>query len=105
MSLATMLPHTCTITRLAGAGAKQTYQDVHTDVPCFVQPMSETETPELDFTYAKQVKIYFLPDADVQDGDTITDQGGRQFSIKGAVPYDFGSQHYIKAIGSREQVG
>lgn len=106
MSLATLMTHTVSVKRkTATTGVKFTYQAVTAlaSVPCLIQPLDPEATERTADSWASDYKAFFAVDADIQKGDKLTDQAGREFSVRGIRLRNYGStanQHLEALLGA-----
>jgi hypothetical protein len=93
MNLGSLLEHTVSVSRLvASTGIKQTFRNVATDVPCIIQPLNP-EAVETTTGFGTDYKGFFQVDADIREGDRLTDQVGRVFSVRGIRLRNYGPAH------------
>jgi len=102
MTLGSLLEHSVTVSRVtASGGVKKSFQQVATGVACLIQPL-DPEPVTTATAVASDYKVFFGKDADIREGDRLTDTNGRVFSVRGIRLRNYGPtalQHLEAIVG------
>lgn len=99
MSFSGLLTNTATVKRpTAAVGNQRTYQQVATGIQCAIQPLSDVAEAQTGSAFGKAYRGFFDVDANVREGDQITDAAGRVFYIRGTKIRSYGNFPHIEAL-------
>jgi hypothetical protein len=108
MTLSSLLVHTVSVKRAtATTGIKKTYQAAATGVRCLIQPLDPEAQETVKDGWGRDYKAFFLSGTDIREGDQLTDQSGRIFSVRGVRLRNYGPaqlQHLEALLGQDRAV-
>lgn len=82
-----LLRHTIAVETYALSGNKEVYSDA-VNHKAFVQPLDLEDALEADGSFNKDIKVYVLREASIEQGDRVTWES-KVYKVKSVNPYDF----------------
>jgi len=99
VSFANLLTHAISVQRpTATTGVKKTYQTVATGIACLIQPLDDLAGAQTGSAYGKGFRCYAAIDANVLEGDQVTDQDGHKYGVRGLRKRPYGNYPYLDVL-------
>ena len=93
-------PHTMNTKRLEVDGLQEAFVARLSNAPCFLQPMGDKESAEINETFSQPHKCLVPLGQDVKSGDQATILGD-EFTVRGVKPFQFGGKPHQRLLLER----